>query len=412
MEMIGDPGKIRRGKTALDLLVLLPSTSVGGAEKHTLDLCEAFAAAGMRVTLLTTADCLGHVAVRAAALEKIPGPVEWRDDETFEGNVRRQKHGVEQVLAARGFDCAIVCAPWPHYAFGLQKALAEHGAPHLTVAHLFPRPETPEWSRLPIMLGVGGQEPSHAWAAVSWPVARRLEHMFNLPAHAVAHIPNGVDVAPLSPDERRRRQAEARARLGLEPEGALALFLGRLEAAKGADLLPELAAELAPANARIVAAGAGSLRETLEASEAARDGRLRLIGHTRNASDWLFAADLLLAPSRLEGHPLVALEAAARRCPVVATDAALECYGQIRHQIAWIAPVNDVAALAAQARAALADPAAAAGRVEAGYAMARRDDKAAMIAAYKSLLRKIVAHDRLTRAAIWNAPASEARHGA
>ncbi|MBB4198011.1 hypothetical protein CCR94_05070 [Rhodoblastus sphagnicola] len=418
--MIGAPLESGRGSAALDLLIVLPSTSFGGAEKHTQDLCEAFAAAGMRVSLLSTAECLDHPAWRDAAQgtmsgkigAKIGAPIEWRDTDTFEANVARQKTCIEQVLRARRADCAIVCAPWPHYALGLQEALAEHGVPHLTVAHLFPRPGTQAWSELPVMLGFGGgaQESHSAWVGVSWPVARRIEHMFQLPPHSATHIANGVDVVPLAPDERRRRQADARARLGLEPDRNIVLVLGRLDAAKGADLLPDLAEGLADLDALVVVAGAGALRAALETSPAAQAGVLRLVGHANNVSDWLFAADALLMPSRLEGHPLVFLEAAARRCPVVATDAALECYGQAKHQLALVAPTDDVAALTAQTRLALTDRNAGAARVDHAFATVRRDDKAAMISAYKSLLRRLIARE-LLRARNPAAPASEARHG-
>jgi glycosyltransferase involved in cell wall biosynthesis len=381
-----------------DLLAVLPSTAFGGAEKHTLDLCDALAGAGVRASILTSSECLRLAQLRASAHGKIGEAIEWRDRETFETNVARQKQGVERALRGRRFDCALVCAPWPHYAFGLQQALSEQGLPHLSVAHLFPRPGTPEWRDLPETPGARS-EPASAWAAVSWPIARRVERMFRLPPHSVPHIANGVDVAPLSADQRARMRRRARARLGLAPDRRIALFLGRLDAGKGANLLPRLTEALADLDALAICAGDGPLRDALAATEAAARGRLRLLGHVANVSEWLFAADLLLLPSRLEGHPLVFLEAAAHRCPVVATDAALECYGAEKHGLALIAPTDDAAALIAQARLALTDAGSVAQRVERAFATARRRDRAAMTGAYKSLLRKIVAGDRRLRAA-------------
>jgi glycosyltransferase involved in cell wall biosynthesis len=403
MTMIGDPVDCGagRGRTVFDLLVVMPSTSFGGAEKHTLDLCDSFAAAGMRVCIVSTTECLQHPALRPSDHAKLDRAVDWRDSEAFETNVCRQKEGIKAVLRNQRFDCAVLCAPWPHYAFGLQEALMEQCVPHLIVAHLFPRAGSRERSYLPNMLGLTGgavDQLSFAWAAVSWPVARRTERMFHLPPNSVAHIPNGVDVFSLSADERRRRQEQASGRLGLAPDRKIVLFLGRLEAAKGADLLPGISEGLADLDAMVICAGAGAFRSSLETAPASERGLLKLLGHVSDVSDWLFAADVLLLPSRLEGHPLVFLEAAAHRCPVVATDAALECYGAAKRQLALIAPTNDTASLIAQVRAALTDDGAVAARVDQAFATVRRHDKAAMISAYKSLLRKIVAQDRTLRA--------------
>jgi glycosyltransferase involved in cell wall biosynthesis len=84
---------------------------------------------------------------------------------------------------------------------------------------------------------------------------------------------------------------------------------------------------------------------------------------------WYLAADALLLPSRLEGAPLVFLEAAAHRLPVVATAAALEALGPDAPRLARIA-AHAAADLAAAVEDALADAAGTAARVEAAAAHA------------------------------------------
>jgi glycosyltransferase involved in cell wall biosynthesis len=62
-------------------------------------------------------------------------------------------------------------------------------------------------------------------------------------------------------------------------------------------------------------------------------------------------------PSRLEGEPLVFLEAAANRCPVVASPAAVEAFGEAAPRYAAVARGCDAASMANAALALLEDPA-------------------------------------------------------
>jgi glycosyltransferase involved in cell wall biosynthesis len=107
--------------------------------------------------------------------------------------------------------------------------------------------------------------------------------------------------------------------------------------------------------------------------------------------DWLLAADALLLPSQLEGCPLVFLEAAARRCPVVATAAAVECFGDDAHAMAAVSQEGSAAAMADRALAALAEPVATRRRVEAAHRHAAAHDAAAMLRQYAGLIRAAVA---------------------
>jgi glycosyltransferase involved in cell wall biosynthesis len=168
------------------------------------------------------------------------------------------------------------------------------------------------------------------------------------------------------------------------------LFIGRLDPAKGSDLLPDLARTLWQTHNLILAVAGDGAGAAALTSRQQLAGPLRIMGFRHDAADLLFGADMLLLPSRLEGCPLVFLEAAARRCPVVATNAALECYGDAASSFAWIAPMNDVKALAHQATRVLQGGEDREARVSAAYDLVRRYDAASMQGSYMHLLRKLL----------------------
>lgn len=109
-------------------------------------------------------------------------------------------------------------------------------------------------------------------------------------------------------------RARSRRRLALTEHDRCFLFAGRLELEKGADLLATIQAALQTrsAAAKLFVAGGGSLAAGVEAMT-----DVRLLGPRDDMGDVLCAADVLLMPSRREGLPMVALEAAAVGTPVV-----------------------------------------------------------------------------------------------
>lgn len=169
-------------------------------------------------------------------------------------------------------------------------------------------------------------------------------------------IRNGVE-----PPGVTRSRAETRAALGI-PEGApLILCAGRFTPQKDQRSLVRAVARLP--RAWLALAGDGPGRAACEA-EAAGLERVRFLGWREDIGDLMAAADLLAAPSRFEGLPLVTLEAMALGLPVVATRiaSAIEALGADHP---WLAAPGDPESLAAtlsQALAARPDPVAAAQR--------------------------------------------------
>jgi glycosyltransferase involved in cell wall biosynthesis len=357
------------------LLVPLPSARMGGTERHTAELCTRLARrTGMRIDLaaepaLTAAlapHCGPGVALHDAALG-------WEEADAAD----RQATEVARLVAALRPDAAFIALPWPAAAPGLLPPLA--ALPRLVLLHLAPAD--------PVAAPPPGLEGA-VLAAVARHVAARGAASWGVPETAFALLANP---APAAPDiDRAAARATLRAALGLPADAPLLLFLGRLEEAKGADLLPDISDRLP---ATLAVAGEGPLRGFLDARAAADPrGLLRMLGALSDPAPWYLAADALLMPSRLEGAPLVFLEAAAHRCPVVATPAALEGLGADAPRCASLAATPDARGMAEAAEAVLADAAGVAPRVEAAAVLAARQSWDAAVDETLGLLRAAWLH--------------------
>ncbi|MDI7276635.1 MAG: glycosyltransferase family 4 protein [Anaerolineae bacterium] len=150
--------------------------------------------------------------------------------------------------------------------------------------------------------------------------ARRSFLLRGYPEGQFICIHNGIE--PLRPPA-TGTGTRARAELGVAPEAPVLLTVARMTPQKGYDVL--LAA--APAvlarypDAQFVWVGEGPEREALAAG--ARDlgvaHAVRFLGHRDDVPSLMSAADLLVLPSRFEGHPIVALEALSMGLAVVGT---------------------------------------------------------------------------------------------
>ena len=193
---------------------------------------------------------------------------------------------------------------------------------------------------------------------VLWVNARDLgEHMIRsvpgLAPDRVIVVPNGVLVRDVVP-------AALRSELGLSADARLVLGVGGLEPRKGFDLLLEAVA-LLPPDVHVAIAGEGRERGAREgmASRSGLVGRVHLLGQRNDVPALMRAADAFALASRVEGMPVVVLEAMAAGVPVVATAVSgtreqLAARGD-RPAAGWVVPIGDASALAAALRAAL-DP--------------------------------------------------------
>jgi glycosyltransferase involved in cell wall biosynthesis len=137
-----------------------------------------------------------------------------------------------------------------------------------------------------------------------------VDEQLCLPGASGRVAPMGVDSASLTDGNRAQRAG-----------GELVLlFLGRLVAAKGCDVL--LAALDPPLDGvTAIIAGDGPERAALER---AAPPSVRFVGAVPAAArrDWLATADVLVQPSRQDGAPLAVAEAQVVGLPVIASQAA------------------------------------------------------------------------------------------
>jgi glycosyltransferase involved in cell wall biosynthesis len=139
-------------------------------------------------------------------------------------------------------------------------------------------------------------------------------------ADRLRRIPNGVDSDRFRPASPGEREAE-RERLGLDPEGVLALYTGRFAPVKRLDLLIDAVARVP--NLRLAMVGEGSEEQELRGTIEARNlgGRVKLLPLVDDPAPLYRAADLYVCASSTEGMSNSVLEAMASGLPIVAAKA-------------------------------------------------------------------------------------------
>ena len=215
-----------------------------------------------------------------------------------------------------------------------------------------------------------------ALVAVSDEVRDDLVGLRVAPADRITVIPYGFDLSRLARPRKRERDA-LRAEIGVGPKTFAIGFAGRLTAIKRPLDLVRVLAELRVrgVDAALVVLGDGPDRRAVEelARELGVEDACRFLGFRRDVARWYGAFDAFLLTSENEGTPVVAIEALAAACPVVATDAG-GTGTVVRHGVTGLlAPIGDTAGLAGHLAALSADPklARALGRAGAADVRAR-----------------------------------------
>ncbi len=135
----------------------------------------------------------------------------------------------------------------------------------------------------------------------------------------ISVVPNFIDLEQFNPDRyERERSREA---LGLAGSQFVVGFVGRLDRAKGADLLVEAAALLRKdgASCRLVVVGEGPEKKDLEERIRRLDlGRMvMLMGLREDPAQVMRAFDVGVVPSRREAFGIAALEMMRMKVPVI-----------------------------------------------------------------------------------------------
>lgn len=160
-----------------------------------------------------------------------------------------------------------------------------------------------------------------AYIAVSDANARYLVEVKRYPAEKISVIHPASDVASFDPG--RIPPAGLRESIGIGPTDPILLVMGRLEPQKGhrvlLDVMPAVRSQFP--TVRIVCAGDGVLRQTLEAQSRALglEDTVRFVGYRSDIRDWLAAAEFTVLPSFWEGLPIAPIESLAAGRTVVAT---------------------------------------------------------------------------------------------
>jgi len=136
----------------------------------------------------------------------------------------------------------------------------------------------------------------------------------------VVVTPNGVDAAAFRPDHRVR--VESRAKLAVDPDEVVALFVGGDWDRKGLALAIEGVAEArrfgAPMRLWVLGSGAKD-RFSRYATEHGVAGEVDFLGQHDEPARWYQGADIYLCCSHYEAFSLAMIEAAASGLPVVTT---------------------------------------------------------------------------------------------
>lgn len=146
-----------------------------------------------------------------------------------------------------------------------------------------------------------------------------LQRVLGACAVPVVVVPNAVDLKRFDPA--RYPRPAARAMLGLREDDFVVGFVGRLDRAKGADLLIEAAACLRDERDGLCVflVGDGAQRRQLERRirRLGLEGTVTLGGLCENPAEIVAAFDVAVVPSRREAFGIAALELMRMKVPVI-----------------------------------------------------------------------------------------------
>lgn len=361
----------------MKIVQIIPSLSVGGAERVAALLALAQHRAGDSVSLISLFDAEGswiedelrEVGVPLHFLSKAPG----LDLRVIPGLARTLRklapdvihthlHVLKYVVAARRL--ARCQAPVVHTVHNMADKEAEGF--DLTLSRVVFRRST-------VPVAIGDE------------VARSIGELYGIPDPWT--VPNGIVVADFAARPGvREAQREA---LGIGPDAPIMITAGRLNTQKNHKGILEAFSDprLADAGAILLIAGDGDLRGDLEAQAAALGiaDRVRFLGVVANLPDLLAAADAFVLSSDWEGYPLVIMEAMAAGKPIASTT--VGCLAElVSPETGLLVDPGDMAALGDTMVTLAEDPehARAMGATGARIA-AERFDVSAMARAYRSL---------------------------
>jgi glycosyltransferase involved in cell wall biosynthesis len=225
-----------------------------------------------------------------------------------------------------------------------------------------------------------------AYVAVSPTLADLARELRDCAPRKLVVIENGIDLQRFRPDAEARKAT--RAALGIPEDAWVVGSAGRLAPEKDYPLLVRALAPALGPDARLLIVGDGAEAANIRAEVASWSVQpfVHLPGATNDTAPYLAALDVFALSSRMEGLPLVSLEAMATALPVVAT-AVGGLPVLLEHGVTgYLVPSGDETALRRQLVALRDDPPAARATGVRGQTQARaRHAREAMVTRYLEL---------------------------
>jgi glycosyltransferase involved in cell wall biosynthesis len=367
---VGDSGRNPEGPSGI--LLALPFVTVGGAERLLASLADSLAARGNRV-VVTTSLALPNTVPEALEVFTRITPNVYDLPYLFPNDGERARF-VLYLLDRYSIDALILAGS--RLVYELLPQIRQR-RPHIAivdqlfndVAHVASNREFRDTIDLTIV-------PSDAARA-------SLIDTHGADPGSVVVIPHGLPWSSSQLDRPTKPVA-------LPPSIPIVAFFGRLSEEKAPDVFVEIARELAPAvSAVFLMTGEGPLAGSIQ--DLIRRYRLedRIItpGFVSTLDPLLERSDIVVIPSRLDGMPLIALEAMNARKPVVASAVGSLPVLVSHGETGYICEPGDVGAFCRHIGTLLADEAlrhrmGAAGR----ETVLREHSSAAMIQRYGNAL--------------------------
>jgi glycosyltransferase involved in cell wall biosynthesis len=388
-------------RQSLSIVHAIARLNVGGAALHVIELAARQQARGHRVAIVAgtlspgeesmeyLAHDLGVQIIDLPALQRELSPrADFVAMRELRRSVHRRRADVLHTHTAKAGATGRIGAALPGGG-GVPRATIHTFHGHV-LAGYFP----PHRERVFIQAERILARHTSAIVAVSVEVRDDLVRLGVAPAKRIAVIPYGFDLSgfrPAKPTERAKR----RTALHVPADAFVIGWVGRLAAIKRPHDLVRVVAALADrgVDGYLVAVGDGEERASVErlAAELGVTGRCRLVGYRRDVREWYGVFDAFVLTSENEGTPVVAIEALAAGCPVVATRAGGTATVVRDGETGFLAPVGDVGVLASRLLELATDPHAAAAMGKAGGADVRRRFSAdAMEDSVETLYRSIL----------------------
>jgi glycosyltransferase involved in cell wall biosynthesis len=335
------------------VLQIIPSLVSGGAERGTVELAQALAAAGWRSYVASSGGKL-TAAIAEAGATHLTLPLATKNPLAIGRNALR----LARLIRRLGID--IIHARSRAPAWSAHAAARLTGCRFVTTFHNAYDIDLPLKRRYNSVMAAGERV-----IAISDFVAAHAARTYGIGPERLRTIPRGVDLAVFDPERIASCRPEALARAWQLPAGMpVAILPGRLTRWKGGlDFIAALAMlETEICGVLVGAEQRPGFRAELERAVAQHGlgARLRIAEDCHDMPAAYLLADVVVSPSRdPEGFGRVIVEAQAMGRPVVATD-----HGGARETIGpgqggWLVPAGDPPALAAAIAAALALPPAA-----------------------------------------------------